>query len=99
MDQSDFDFRSVALGVHQECIELDLFHYGMEVFSKQDFIDAGLNSEDRKLIEYMAIQEAGHASLLSDMLGEAAPKQCTYDYPFTTVREFIGFNARLTRWG
>lgn len=99
MVQSDFDFQSVALGVHQEYIELDLFHYGLEVFSEQDFIDAGFNSEDRKLIEYMAIQEAGHASLLSDMLGEAAPKQCTYDYPFTTVREFIDFNARLTRWG
>jgi hypothetical protein len=99
MVQSDFDFQSVGPGVHQEYIELDLFHYGLEVFSEQDFIDAGLNSGDQKLIEYIAIQEASHASLLSDMLGEAAPKQCTYDYPFTTVREFIDFNARLTRWG
>ncbi|KAH2541378.1 hypothetical protein KXW97_004059 [Aspergillus fumigatus] len=59
MVQSDFDYQSVALGVHQEYIELDLFHYGLEVFSEQDFLDAGL----------------------------------------TTVREFIDFNVKLTRWG
>lgn len=99
MVQSDFDYESIALGLHQEYIELDLFHYGLEVFSEQDFIDAGLTAEDRHLIEYMAIQEAGHASLLTNMLGESAPKQCTYDYPFTTVREFIDFNVKLTRWG
>ncbi|KAL4738394.1 ferritin-like domain-containing protein [Aspergillus similis] len=99
MVQSDFDYQSVALGVHQEYIELDLFHYGLERFSEQDFIDAGLTVEDRRLIEYMAIQEAGHATLLSNMLGESAPKQCTYNYPFTTVREFLDFNVQLTRWG
>lgn len=71
MVQSDFDFESVALGLHQEYIELDLFHYAVEVFSEQDFLDAGLTKEDRDLIEYMSIQEAGHASLLTNMLGEA----------------------------
>ncbi|PQE23674.1 rds1 protein [Rutstroemia sp. NJR-2017a BVV2] len=88
-----------TISLHQEYIELDLFHYGLEVFSEQDFIDAGLTAEDRHLIEYMSIQEAGHATLLTNMLGQSAPKQCTYDYPFTTVREFIDFNVKLTRWG
>ncbi|OQD73032.1 hypothetical protein PENDEC_c017G02308 [Penicillium decumbens] len=68
-------------------------------YHEQDFLDAGLTVEDRNLIEYMALQEAGHASLLSNMLGETAPKQCTYNYPFKTVREFLDFNAKLTRWG
>ncbi|KAL6230103.1 hypothetical protein BDW75DRAFT_245124 [Aspergillus navahoensis] len=68
MVQSDFDYQSVALGVHQEYIELDLFHYGLERFS-------------------------------DNMLGELAPKQYTYDYPFTTVREFLSFNVKLTRGG
>jgi hypothetical protein len=99
MVQSDFDYESVALGLHQEYIELDLFHYGLEVFSEQDFIDAGLTAADRNLIEYMSIQETGHATLLTNMLGQSAPKQCTYDYPFKTVREFIDFNVKLTRWG
>ncbi|KAL4863177.1 hypothetical protein BDV12DRAFT_202328 [Aspergillus spectabilis] len=74
MVQSDYDYESVALGVHQEYIELDLSYYGLEAFSEQDFLDAGLTAEDRHLIEYMAIQEAGRATLLSTMLGESAPK-------------------------
>ncbi|KAJ9481239.1 hypothetical protein VN97_g12254 [Penicillium thymicola] len=51
MVQSDYDYESVALGVHQEYIELDLFHYGLKLFSEQDFIDAGLTAEDRNLID------------------------------------------------
>lgn len=99
MVASDFDFESVNLGLHQEFIELDLFNHGLAKFSEQDFLDAGLTSEDRALIAFMATQEADHATLLTNMLGEAAPKQCIYDYPFTTVREFVDFNAKLTRWG
>jgi hypothetical protein len=85
--------------LHQEFIELDLFNNGLATFSDQDFIDAGLTAEDRTFIAFMATQEIDHATLLTNMLGEAAPKQCTYDYPFTTVREFIDFNVKLTRWG
>lgn len=47
----------------------------------------------------MANQEVGHATLLTNMLGEAAPKQCVYNYPYTTVREWLDFNQRVTRWG
>jgi len=99
MVESDFDFMSVALGLHQEWIELDLFHHGLAKFSAKDFEEAGLTAEDRAFIAFMANQESDHATLLTNMLGEAAPKQCTYDYPFTTVREFIDFNVKLTRWG
>lgn len=45
MVESDFDFESIALGLYQEWIELDLFHNGLAVFSEQDFTDAGLNAE------------------------------------------------------
>jgi len=99
MVNSDFDFESIQLGLYQEWIELDLFNNGLAVFSEEDFIAAGLTAEDRAYIAFMAIQETGHATLLSNMLGEAAAPQCTYDYPFTTVREFIDFNQKLTRWG
>jgi Ferritin-like domain len=47
----------------------------------------------------MADQEVGHAQLLTDMLGPAAPVQCEYEYPFTTVREFVDFCQKLTRFG
>lgn len=99
MVESDFDFESIALGLYQEWIELDLFNNGLAVFSEEDFLAAGLTAEDRSVIAFMAQQEAGHATLLSNMLGEAAPAQCTYNYPFETVREFVDFNQKLTRYG
>lgn len=37
--------------------------------------------------------------LLLTRRSASLPKQCTYTYPFTTVREFIDFSRRLTRWG
>lgn len=99
MVNSDFDFESITLGLYQEWIELDLFNNGLAVFSEEDFLEAGLTAEDRAYIAFMADQETGHATLLSNMLGKSAPPQCTYDYPFRTVREFIDFNQKLTRWG
>lgn len=99
MVESDFDYESITLGLYQEWIELDLFNNGLAIFSEEDFLAAGLTAEDRALIQFMAQQEQGHATLLTNMLGETAPPQCTYDYPFTNVREFVDFNQILTRWG
>lgn len=99
MVESDFDFESITLGLYQEWIELDLFNNGLAIFSEEDFLAAGLTAEDYSLIQFMAQQEQGHATLLTSMLGETAPPQCTYDYPFKNVREFVDFNQILTRWG
>jgi len=99
MVNSDFDYESITLGLYQEWIELDLFNNGLAIFSEEDFLAAGLTAEDMSLIQFMAQQEQGHATLLSNMLGETAPPQCTYDYPFKNVREFVDFNQILTRWG
>ncbi|KAL2015453.1 hypothetical protein VTK56DRAFT_5397 [Thermocarpiscus australiensis] len=96
---SDFDYESIALALYQEWIELDLFHWGLATFSEQDFEEAKLTAEDRHLIQFMADQEVGHATLLSNMLGPQAPMQCTYKYPATNVREFIDFCQKLTRFG
>ncbi|KAI0839355.1 ferritin-like domain-containing protein [Hypoxylon sp. FL0890] len=96
---SDFDYQSIALALYQEWIELDLFHWGLARFSEEEFEAAGLNAEDRFLIQFMANQEVGHATALTNLLGDRAPVQCTYNYPVTNVREFIDFNQKLTRWG
>ncbi|KAH8552939.1 Rds1 protein [Umbelopsis sp. PMI_123] len=96
---SDFDYESLNLVVHQEYIELDLFEYGLSTFSVKDFQDAGLNQEDRDLIQFMADQEVGHAEMVSNMLGKGAPKRCQYQYPFTNVSEFVDFCQKLTRFG
>ncbi|KAL7269768.1 hypothetical protein RUND412_007553 [Rhizina undulata] len=96
---SDFDFQSLNLALNQEYIELDLFNEGLRRFSDKDFTDAGLTAEDRSLVQFMANQEIGHAELISNMLGPNAAQQCTYQYPFTDVRQFIDFCQKVTRWG
>ncbi|KAI4866462.1 ferritin-like domain-containing protein [Hypoxylon rubiginosum] len=96
---SDFDYESVALALYQEWIELDLFRWGLATFSVDEFEDAGLHAEDRYLLEFMANQEVGHATALTNMLGAQAPVQCTYNYPIANVREYIDFSQKLTRWG
>ncbi|PYH90423.1 hypothetical protein BO71DRAFT_75615 [Aspergillus ellipticus CBS 707.79] len=97
--KSDFDYESLALALYQEYIELDLFHDGLARFSAEDFEAAGLTAEDRSLIEFMADQEVGHATMLTNILGAEAPKQCDYVYPYTTVHEFLDFCQKLTRFG
>ncbi|KAI1432497.1 ferritin-like domain-containing protein [Xylaria sp. CBS 124048] len=97
--QSDFDYESIALALYQEYIELDLFHWGLATYSVEDFEANGLTAEDRHLIQFMADQEVGHATLLTNMLGPSAPRQCTYNYPTMNVREYIDFCQKLTRWG
>ncbi|EED78386.1 predicted protein [Postia placenta Mad-698-R] len=90
---SDFDYQSLNLALNQELIELDLFHHGLARFSVQEFEDANITAADRYLIEFMADQEVGHATLISNMLGpNNASKSCNYSYPFQTVHEFIQFN-------
>jgi len=99
---TDFDYQSFLLGLNQEWIELDLFHYGVARFSAEEFSQAGLNAEDISLIEFMANQEVGHAQLLTNILlngGHTPALQCKYEYNFESVREFVNFCQQLTRWG
>jgi len=97
--QSDFDYQSLALALYQEWIELDLFHWGLATFSDEEWEAYGITAEDRFLIQHMANQEIGHATVITNMLGAQAPRQCTYNYPVSNVPEYIDFNQKLTRWG
>jgi hypothetical protein len=90
---------SIALALHQEYIELDLFNYGITRFSEAEFATQNMTVDDISLLRFFAQQEIGHATLLSNMLGEKAPHQCTYQYDFNNVSEFIDLNQKLTRWG
>jgi hypothetical protein len=92
---SDFDFQSLNLALNQEWIELDLFHHALAKFSVAEFEEAGITAEDRYLIEYMADQEVGHATVIQDMLQMQGAKQCKYQYPFKTVRQFIDFTQKV----
>ena len=60
---------SQSLALSQEYIELDLYHHGLAMFSEGDFDAAGLNADDRYLIQFMADQEVAHANLITNILG------------------------------
>jgi len=64
---SDFDWFSLALALHQEYIELDLFNYGLQKFPVKEFEKAGLTQADRDLIQFMGNQEIG--SLICRLYG------------------------------
>jgi hypothetical protein len=96
---SDFDFQSLNLGLNQEWIELDLFHHGLAKFSAADFEAAGVTPAYQSIIEYMADQEVGHATLLSNILQGKGAKRCEYTYPFTDVHGFLDFCQKVTRVG
>ncbi|PHH88435.1 hypothetical protein CDD83_7534 [Cordyceps sp. RAO-2017] len=97
--QSDFDYQSLALALYQEWIELDLFHWGLAAYSVDEFEFDGLNAEHRFLLQHMAEQEVGCATVLTNMLGPQAPRQCSYSCPVSNEREFLDINLQLTRWG
>jgi len=67
MELSHSNHQNLAL--NQEWIEVDLFHHGLAQFSVVEFQAAGLDAQDRFLIQFMAEQEAGHATMLTNILG------------------------------
>ncbi|OBT78174.1 hypothetical protein VF21_02665 [Pseudogymnoascus sp. 05NY08] len=99
--QSDFDYQSLLLGLYQEWIELDLFKDILNRFSEADFAKLNLTASDRFLVEFMADQENGHSTLVSNLLGGpgGSTPQCSYHYPYETLHEAFDFAAKLTQWG
>ena len=99
--QSDFDYQSLLLGLYQEWIELDLFTDIFNRFSEEDFAKLNLTTSDRFLVEFMAQQENGHATLISNLLGGpgGSSPQCSYNYPYKTLHEAFDFAQKLTQWG
>lgn len=70
-----------------------MFHYGRARFTDEEFDAQGIDAEQRHLLEYMANQEVGHATVIGNMLQGQGAKMCKYRYDFETVQEFIQFSA------
>jgi len=96
---SAYDYQSISLALIQAWLEVDLFRHGLARYSVDEFNAAGLDIEIRTLIEYMAEQQTGHATLLSNILGASAAQPCNYTYPYSDVREFVDFSQKILRVG
>ncbi|KAK9238645.1 hypothetical protein V1525DRAFT_341233 [Lipomyces kononenkoae] len=96
---TDYDYQSLLFVLYQKFFELNLFESGLRNFSTADFQRAGLDANDRSLIEFMADQERGHVTLIQNILGPSAINRCNYTYTYRTVPEFIDFSRNVTGWG
>ncbi|KAJ1324680.1 ferritin-like domain-containing protein [Microdochium nivale] len=96
---ADYDRQSLILALYQKWAELDFLHQGFAAYSDELFEKVGLMATDRALLQHMADQEAGHASILTKLLGGTGPTRCTYNYPHQQVREYLDFGQKITRWG
>ncbi|TIB26237.1 hypothetical protein E3P86_04158 [Wallemia ichthyophaga] len=98
---SDFDTASFVVGVNQEFLELDLFHNILASFPDEDFEAVGIDASQRYYIQEMAEQEVGHAEMINNILASVGQtsQQCSYKYPYTTVREALAFAEYITRFG
>ena len=74
------------MGLNQEFLELELFTYGLNTFSVEEFADAGLNATDIELIAFMAEQEVGHAIMVANILGGKTMRQLRHTTPYCFVQ-------------
>ncbi|OHE99879.1 protein rds1 [Colletotrichum orchidophilum] len=72
---SPFDYQSLALALYQEYIELDLFHRASPHSLAKNSRSSAWAAGDRYLLQFMAEQEIGHATVITNMLGAEAPWQ------------------------
>lgn len=80
-----------------EWLHYDLFTLGLHRWSESDYTAIGLSPDIRALFQWMADQSIGHITMLRNILGPDAPRQCTFNYPFRTLREWIDFSQKITR--
>jgi len=66
--------------------------------SESNFEEAGLTKEGPQPLAVHGCPRGRTRNSPANMLGRAAPRQCIYDYTFTTVRGYIDFMAKLMRW-
>ncbi|KFH42499.1 hypothetical protein ACRE_067700 [Hapsidospora chrysogenum ATCC 11550] len=97
---SDYDYQALSLALYQAWAELDLLRYGLAEYPQSEFYRHGLTPTDRYLLRFMAEQQVGHATLLTNVLGPGAPRPCAYNYPLTdNLTEYIDFSQKLFKWG
>jgi len=63
------------------------------MFDAAAFAADGYPSWVRDRFQQIADHEASHAAFLTEILGDAATKPCTYSFPFSDPTSFIGLST------
>ncbi|KAH7921675.1 hypothetical protein BV22DRAFT_1132100 [Leucogyrophana mollusca] len=82
-----------------EHLENAFYAQGLQKYSQQDFVNAGLPDFARGRWSEIAAHEATHVSFLQTALGDAATKPCTYKFPDTDPKSFAAVSYLLENVG
>ncbi|WWC72875.1 uncharacterized protein I206_106839 [Kwoniella pini CBS 10737] len=82
-----------------ENLEKRLYADALSQFDEAAFAAAGYPSWVRGRISQIAGHEADHVSLLSGALGNASVAECTYNFPYTDVKSFVGLTTLIENVG
>lgn len=96
------DVTVLQLALYLEHLESSLYSGGYANFTDAQYTAAGLPFPFRKNINVTAMQEATHVSTISSILtanGVKPVPACTYKFPYTSVKTFVGLADLITSTG
>ncbi|EGO03186.1 hypothetical protein SERLA73DRAFT_101315 [Serpula lacrymans var. lacrymans S7.3] len=82
-----------------EHLESTFYAQGVQNYTQQDFVNAGLPDFAQGRFKEICDQEATHVSFLSGVLGSQAVNACTYNFPVTDPKSFAAFSYMLENVG
>lgn len=93
---TDADVLQYALTL--EHLEASFYEEGMKNYTKQDFVNAGLNEAAYSNLKMIAGDEKSHEQFLTKALSAAGAKpveKCKYSFPSTDVKSFLALGNVL----
>ncbi|KAJ6256893.1 hypothetical protein Dda_8763 [Drechslerella dactyloides] len=96
--KADIDLVVLQFALTLEHLENVFYKEALSMMSESQFLDAGYTAEYYRNLKYIAHDEEAHVKLLTDGItaaGGTPVAACTYNFPMTDVKSFIGLSSIL----
>ncbi|KAI0088355.1 ferritin-like domain-containing protein [Irpex rosettiformis] len=93
------DTQLLQFALTLEHLESTFYNQALDKFNDKAFADAGYESWVRGRFEQMRSHEQTHVDFLTKALGDAAPRACTYDFPYNDPKSFVALSMALETVG
>jgi len=97
-NMTDIDVTILQYALTLEHLENTFYSQALNMYSEQDFTNAGYSSDVRSKIQQVSGDEATHVNFLSTALqagGVTPTAACTYDFGYNSVSGFLGVASVL----